>query len=176
MSSMRLLPGATPREAGLPEPLVTYIESAEEFSRAGKGPGGKAVRAFSRHVQELMDLDRDLSSRVRSAVGQMEVTSSIFAPLMIGASAGIFRLMGSVQGEVQSGMLFGGGGQNGIEPWNFLLLSAGYLLILSIATTLTIHRLEKGTDKGGWHKVPKRLLQSSAAFSLGVVASSMMVG
>ncbi|MGA1793649.1 MAG: hypothetical protein ACMUHM_06840 [Thermoplasmatota archaeon] len=176
ISAIKLLPGATPVEANIPEPLVTYLESAEEFSRAGKGPGGKAVRAFSRHVDEMLDLERDLSSRVRSAVGQMEVTASIFAPLMIGASAGIFRLIGSVQEGTPDGMLFGGGARSGMEPWNFLLLSAGYLLIMSMVTTLTIHRLEKGATDGGWHKVPKRLVQSSLTFSLGVVTSSIVIG
>ncbi|MGA1820776.1 MAG: hypothetical protein ACMUHU_07205 [Thermoplasmatota archaeon] len=176
ISTFRVLPGATPREASVPEPAVTYLESAEEFSRAGKGPGGKAVRAFSRHVQEMLDLESDLSSRVRSAVGQMEVTASIFAPLMIGASAGIFRLMGSVQEGAPDGMLFGGGARSGMEPWNFLLLSAGYLLVLSMVTTITIHRLEKGTTDGGWHKVPKRLVQSSLTFSLGVITSSLLIG
>ncbi|MBN1391093.1 MAG: hypothetical protein JXA22_10680 [Candidatus Thermoplasmatota archaeon] len=174
--SYRLLPGHSSREAGMPEPLVSYLESAEEFSRAGRGPGGKAVRAFSKHIQELMDLDGDLSSRVRSAVGQMEVTASIFAPLMIGASAGIFDLMGSVQGDIPDGMLFGGSGGGSMQPWHFLLMSGGYLLMLSIATTLTIYRLEKGVTGGGWHRVPRRLVQSSLAFSLGVVASSYLIG
>lgn len=172
----RLLPGHSSREAGIPEPLLSYLESAKEFSRAGRGTGGKAIRAFSKHIQELLDLERDLSSRVRSAVGQMEVTSSIFAPLMIGASAGIFNLMGSVQGDIPGGMMFGGGSQDTLEPWHFLLMSGGYLLMLSVATTLTIYRLENGTTRGGWHRVPRRLIQSSLAFSIGVLASSYMIG
>ncbi|MGA1872510.1 MAG: hypothetical protein ACMUHY_02465 [Thermoplasmatota archaeon] len=172
----RPLPGTRLRDGRIPEPLLSYLESSMEFSKAGRGPGGRAVRAFSKHIQELQDLERDLSSRIRSAVGQMEITSSIFAPLMIGASAGIFSLMGSVKGEAPSGMLFGGASSGTIESWHFLLISAVYLLMLSITTTLTIYRLENGTTKGGWHKVPPRLIQSSVAFTAGVMASSFMIG
>ncbi|MGA1866306.1 MAG: hypothetical protein ACMUFK_02430 [Thermoplasmatota archaeon] len=174
--SYRLLPGHSSGETGLPEPLLSYLGSAREFSRAGGATGGRAIRAFSKHIQELLYLEGDMSARVRSAVGQMEVTSSIFAPIMIGASAGIFNLMGSVQGEIPEGMIFGGCARGTLEPWHFLLISGGYLLMLSITTTLTIYRLENGTIGGGWHRVPRRMIQSSLAFSFGVLASSYLIG
>jgi hypothetical protein len=171
-----LMPGETISKAGFPEPLSSYLESANEFSKAGKGPGGKAIRAFSRHIHELLVLEKDLSSRVRNAVGQMEVTASIFAPLMIGISAGIFTLMDSVGGDVPEGMLFSSNSSSTMEPAHFLLMASGYLFMLSIVTTLTIYRLENGRTGGGWHRVPKRLMQSSLAFSLGVVGSSLLMG
>jgi hypothetical protein len=169
------MPGETLEEMEYPEPLSSFLESAREFSRAGKGAGGRAVRAFSRHIKELQDLERDLSSRVRSAVGQMEVTASIFAPLMIGISAGIFTLMDSISSEVPDGMLFGGASSSTVGPWQFLLLAGGYLLMLSIATTLTIFRLERGRTDGGWHRVPRRLVQSSLAFTAGTILSSILM-
>lgn len=171
-----MLPGAELASSGIQEPLLSYLESSREFSKAGRKAGGKAIRAYSKHIQEMIDLERDLSSRVRTAIGQMEITSSIFAPLMIGTSAGIFSLIGSMDDEVSSGILMGNGSLNLMEQWHFLLLTGGYLFALSIVTTLTIYRLENGTTKGGWNRVPRRLVQSSLAFCLGVVGSSLIIG
>jgi hypothetical protein len=173
-SEINMLPGVELAGSGLQEPLMSYLESSREFSKAGKGPGGKAIRAYSKHIQNMIDLERDLSSRVRSAVGQMEVTASIFAPLMIGTSAGIFTLIGSMGDDTSQGMLFSTGSLNMMEPWHFLLLTGGYLFALSIVTTLTIYRLENGRTEGGWHRVPRRLIQSSFAFCLGTLGSSLI--
>jgi hypothetical protein len=106
----------------------------------------------------------------------MEVTASIFAPLMIGTSAGIFTLVESMGGGASTGVLFSSRSMDVMEPWQFLLMTGGYLFTLSIVTNLTIYRLENGRTNGGWHKVPKRLVQSSFAFCLGAVGSSLMIG
>jgi hypothetical protein len=172
----RLLPGEEMDGSGICEPLLSYLISSREFSRGGRITGSKAVRAYSKHIQDMIDLERDLSSRIRSTVGQMETTASVFAPLMIGISAGIFTLIGSIGDDIPAGMLFSSSTTGALKSWHFLLLASGYLFTLSIVTTLTIYRLENGRTKGGWHKVPRRLVQSSLAFCAGAIGSSLFIG
>jgi hypothetical protein len=105
----------------------------------------------------------------------MEVTSSLFAPVMIGSSAGIFSLMESTGSSVSGGMMMGGAADGGaISAFHFILMTGGYLIFLSISTTLTLHRLETGMTSGGWYKVPKRIVQASVAFTIGVCTSMIL--
>jgi len=161
----------------VPEPLRSFLESAREYSKAGSGPGGQAIRALSKHINGLTHLEKEMASRVRSTIGQMELTASLFAPLMIGTSAGIFSLMETTSGSIPDGMLIGGsGGSDAIGVFHFVLLTGGYLLPLSVVTTLILHRLETGDPGAGWRKVPKRIVQSSLAFAVGVIASTLLIG
>jgi hypothetical protein len=171
------IPDGDRSNSWVPEPLRSFLESARDYSKAGAGPGGQAVRALSKHINGLIHLEREMASRIRSTIGQMELTASLFAPLMIGTSVGIFSLMETTNGTIPSGMLVGGvAGDGGIGVYHFVLLTGGYLLPLSVVTTLLLRRLETGDPRGGWKKVPKRLVQSSLAFTFGVIVSTLLIG
>ncbi len=164
--------GQVTQSGGLDKALM----SAREFSRAGLESGGRAVRALSRHLGELQRLDREMRERIKASIGQMEVTSSIFAPLMIGSSAGIFKLMEGSSSALEGGSLMLSSGSSPMGSSTFILLSGVYLLLLSVVTALTFHRLEQGAETGGWSRVPRRLVQSGFAFTAGVVLSSLLLG
>jgi hypothetical protein len=171
------LPGEDRLLSWVPEPLRSFLGNAREYSKAGAGPGGQAVRVLSKHISGLVRLEKDMASRVRSTIGQMELTASLFAPLMIGTSAGIFSLMETTSGTIPDGLIIGGGvGEGSIGVFHFVLLTGGYLLSLSIVSTLVLHRLETGDPHGGWGKVPRRILQSSLAFAAGVIISTILIG
>lgn len=170
-------PGDTDYIERLPPQLADTLRSAEQFSRSGPESGGRAIKALSAHLEELNRMEIDLGSRIRASIGQMGITASVFAPLMVGSSVGIFSLMersGSALGSTS--YLVGGAYGGGMELHHFLLLSAGYLAGLVISTTLTLHRLENGTTGGGWYKVPNRLVISSLSFTAAAVLSSMLIG
>jgi hypothetical protein len=125
----------------------------------------------------MVQLKDEMSGKVRETIGQMETTSSIFAPVMIGASVGIFKIMEQSTGDLSGGELIGASiGGDGIPSWAFIVISGVYLLLLSISTTITFHRVENGMPRGGWEKVPKRVLQSSLAFTGGILLSVFLLG
>ncbi|MGA1847954.1 MAG: hypothetical protein ACMUHB_01315, partial [Thermoplasmatota archaeon] len=171
------IPGEDRSFSWMPEPLRSFLHNAREYSKAGPVSGGQAVRALSKHINSLVRLEKEMASRVRSTIGQMELTASLFAPLMIGTSAGIFSLMETTSGTLPGGLIAGGGvGEGSIGVFHFVLLTGGYLLPLSVVSTLVLHRLETGDPHGGWGKVPKKVLQSSLAFAAGVIASTILIG
>ncbi len=171
------IPGEDRSFSWMPEPLRSFLHNAGEYSKAGPISGGQAIRALSKHINSLVRLEKEMASRVRSTIGQMELTASLFAPLMIGTSAGIFSLMETTSGTLPGGLIGGAGvGEGSIGVFHFVLLTGGYLLPLSVVSTLVLHRLETGDPHGGWGKVPRRILQSSLAFAAGVIASTMLIG
>ncbi|MEA3559879.1 MAG: hypothetical protein U9R75_11555 [Candidatus Thermoplasmatota archaeon] len=169
------LPGDLGYIARLPSPLDHLLSSVKHFSKAGSRAGAGAVKALAGHLEEMHSMERDLASRVRSSIGQMGITASVFAPLMIGSSVGIFRLMERSGSSTTSGMM-GGSMGSGMAVHHFMILSGGYLLMLGIATTLTLYRLETGKAKGGWHKVPKALVLSSFSFTISTLMSTYLIG
>jgi hypothetical protein len=118
-----------------------------------------------------------MKEQIRSSIGQMETTSSVFAPVMIGISVGIFDLMGNSSSGVEGGGMIGFSvSPGGLSLTGFILLSGVYLLLLSITTTITMRRLETGRIEGGLRRVPRNLILSSLTFSLGVVISTLILG
>lgn len=168
------LPGDIDHISNLRPPFNELLGSATHFSRAGPIVGGRAVKALAGHLEEMHALEQDLASRIRSSIGQMGVTSTVFAPLMMGSSVGMFGLMdrstSSSGGYLTSSM------GSSMEMHQFLILSAGYLIMLSITTSLTLHRLERGSRKGGWDRVPKALILSSMSFSTSTIISTILIG
>ncbi|MFW3145964.1 MAG: hypothetical protein ACMUIE_04045 [Thermoplasmatota archaeon] len=161
----------------LPPHLADTLRSAEQFSRSGPEAGGRAIKALSSHLEELNRMEIDLGSRIRASIGQMGMTASLFAPLMVGSSVGIFSLLERSGSNLSStSYLAGGAAVGGMELHHFLLLSSGYLAALVVSTTITLHRLENGTSGGGWYKVPGRLVISSLSFAAAAVLSSILVG
>ncbi len=179
-SGYRMISSKPPLRGSIPEgggEFASSIRVAREYSRAGGRTGGSSIKALSSHLREMGRLERSLKEMIRSSIGQMEVTSSIFAPIMIGISVGIFELMGRSSDPLKGGELVGtsiSGGE--LTVTGFILLSGVYLLILSVSTTLTMRRLEEGTPRGGWERVPRNLMLSSLTFTAGVVASALILG
>lgn len=157
--------------------LRGYLQVASDFSRSGGRTGGRAVKALSRHLKEMAGLERSMKEMIRSSVGQMEITSSVFAPIMIGASVGIFRIMDSTSPLLQGGEMIGGTISRGdMTVPGFILLSGVYLLLLSISTSISLYRLEEGEIRGGLERVPRNVLLSSIMFTAGVVISTLVLG
>ncbi|MFO8052331.1 MAG: hypothetical protein R6V01_11640 [Thermoplasmatota archaeon] len=168
-------PGDTNYVESLSHPFDHLLGTAKHFSRAGAKAGAGAVKALAGHLEEMHSMERDLASRIRSSIGQMGITASVFAPLMIGSSVGIFMLMERSSSSSQGGMI-GGSMSSGMEVHHFMILSGGYLLMLGISTTLTLYRLESGRPKGGWHRVPRALVLSSLSFTFSSILSSLLIG
>lgn len=161
----------------MPRGLSGILSAAYHFSRTGSEAGGQAVRALSSHLRGMNNLDREMSRKIDGAVGQMEITSSILAPLMIGGSVSIFHLLDATGMPGGGSMaLMGMPASSSMSGSAFMVLTGGYLLLLSLATTVTLFRLRTGRDKGGWHRVPARIIQSAAAYSAGVVLSVLVIG
>ncbi len=179
-SGYRNIGSEPPLRGSLPEgggEFASSLRVAHEYSRSGGKTGGSSIKALSSHLREMGRLERSLKEMIRSSIGQMEVTSSIFAPIMIGISVGIFELMGRSSDPLKGGELVGtsiSGGE--LSVTGFILLSGVYLLLLSLSTTLTMRRLEEGTPWGGWERVPRNLMLSSLTFTAGVVASTLILG
>jgi hypothetical protein len=150
---------------------------ARSLSSSGGSSGGKAVKVLSEHITSMRRNERSLKEMIRSNIGQMETTASILAPIMIGVSIGIFELMerstSSVTGDNIGGITISSGD---VTTSGFILFCGVYLLMISIVTTLSIHRLENGTLGGGWKKVPRNLIASSLMFTGGVFISTIMFG
>ncbi|MGA1822540.1 MAG: hypothetical protein ACMUIG_08430 [Thermoplasmatota archaeon] len=162
---------------GLPPGLNGVLSAAYHFSRTGSEAGGQAVRALSSHLRGMNNLDSEMSRKIQGAVGQMEVTASILAPLMIGGSVSIFHLLESTVMPGDGSMaLMGVPASSSISGPAFMILTGGYLLLLSVATAVTLFRLRNGRDSGGWHRVPARIIQSAAAYTAGVVLSVLVIG
>jgi hypothetical protein len=158
-------------------PLRNSLTVAREYSRAGSNVGGSSIKALSGHLREMLRLQFSMKEAVRNSVGQMETTSSIFAPIMIGVSVGIFELMGRSAGSVDGGQIIGASMSGGsMTIAGFILLAGVYLLLLSISTTLTMRRLEEGDPAVGWERVPRNLMLSSITFTAGVAGSTLLLG
>ncbi len=161
--------------------LASQVRVAKEFSRAGPEAGGKAINALASHLSDLRNLEEEMEQRIRSTIGQVELTASLLAPVMIGSSIGIFKLLESNSLPDSSGdgvgmMWAGSPGAEALSSSSFLIISGIYLLLLSISTSLILHRLSKGAPHGGWHRVPPRILISVTSFTLGVLGSSALIG
>ncbi len=161
--------------------LASQVRVVKEFSRAGPEAGGKAINALASHLSDLRNLEEEMEQRIRSTIGQVELTASLLAPVMIGSSIGIFKLLEGnslpdSSGEGVGMMWAGSPGAEALSSSSFLIISGIYLLLLSISTSLILHRLSKGTPHGGWHRVPPRILISVTSFTLGVLGSSALIG
>lgn len=166
--------GKVPANGG---PLRNNLTVAREYSRAGSSIGGSSIKALSGHLGEMLRLQASMKEAVRNSIGQMETTSSIFAPLMIGVSVGIFELMGRSTGSMDGGQMIGASmSQGDMTIAGFILLAGVYLLLLSISTTLTMRRLEEGDPTVGWERVPRNLMLSSITFTAGVAGSTLLLG
>jgi hypothetical protein len=158
-------------------PISTSVMVAMDLTSAGGRAGGNALKALSRHLTEMMRLEDSMREMIRSDIGQMGITASIFAPLMIGSSIGIFTLMDGTTSAIEGGQLVGGTLSRGdLSVQGFIFLAGIYLMLLSIATTIALHRLEEGSPFGGWKKVPGNVVLSSLMFILGVVGSTLLLG
>jgi len=159
------------------DPVSNGTRVASDLSRFGGTFGGTAVKVLSKHLREMERNERSLKEMVRSNIGQMETTATIMAPIMIGTSVGIFELMGrttsSVDGSTIAGMSLSAGD---LTTSGFILLTGVYLLILSVATSVSLYRLEEGALRGGWKKVPRNVLLSSLMFTGGVLISTLLFG
>lgn len=159
------------------DPAANAVGIARQLSRSGGREGGSAVKVLSKHLREMARHERSLKEMVRSNIGQMETTASVIAPVMIGASVGIFELMGRTTTSVDGGVIGGMSiSQGDLTTSGFVLLSGVYLLILSIVTTISLHRLEEGAMKGGWRKVPRNVALSTLMFTGGVFISTILFG
>ncbi|GEM_PF-5584421 len=156
--------------------VADSLRVAEGFSSSGGRTGGSAVKALSRHLREMGRLERSMKEMIRSSVGQMEITSSLFAPLMIGASVGIFDLMDRSSSAAGADILGGSMGTGDMTIAGFMVLTGVYLILLSISTSVAIHRLEEGNSRGGFRKVPGNVLLASIMFACGVFCSTLVLG
>ena len=158
-------------------PVLRLTKVSSEFASAGGRAGGRSVKALSKHLKEMGRLERSMKEMVRSSIGQMEITASIFAPIMVGASVGIFRLMDrsatTITGNEMIGTTFSRGD---LTVPGFIVLAGVYLIILSLTTTLSMYRLEEGVPHGGWSRVPKNVILASFTFTAGVVVSTLLIG
>jgi hypothetical protein len=168
------VPGYQPDTSALPPQLENAYNASRYFARSGPESGGRAIRALGSHFRGLLSLEDEMSQRIGDSVGQMEVTSSIFAPVMIGASVGIFRLLDPRM--LSDGISLVGGGMADMPSSAFMVLSGVYLMLLSIASTLTISRLRSGSLKGGWERVPLNIMKAIASFSAGALISIAVIG
>ena len=160
-----------------PSWLSHLISASRQFSRAGSEAGGTAIKALGGHIRELNNLKDEMAVKVKSAVGQMEITASLIAPVMIGGSVAIFHLLDST--PVSDGgplLMMGSPASETIPSTTFILLTGGYLLLLSITTTLVLYRLKNGSEKGGWHLVPTRVLAAAVSYVLGAIGGSFVIG
>jgi hypothetical protein len=168
------IPGMRGGADPLPPQLENAYRASRQFARSGPESGGRAIRALGSHLRGLLSLEDEMSERVSDSVGQMEVTSAVFAPLMIGASVGIFRLLDP---EVLSeGLAVMGGGAGTMSSSSFMVLSGTYLLLLSASSTVTISRLRSGKAAGGWERVPLNLVRSAASFTAGAIIAIAVIG
>ncbi len=160
-----------------PGPVLRLTKVSSEFASAGGRAGGRSVKALSKHLREMGRLERSMKEMVRSSIGQMEITASIFAPIMVGASVGIFRLMdrsaSTIAGNEMIGTTFSRGD---LTVPGFIVLAGVYLILLSLTTTLAMYRLEEGVPHGGWSRVPKNVILASFTFTAGVVVSTLLIG
>ena len=132
-------------------------------------------------MRDMLGLENEMENRVKGAVGQMELTAALFAPLMMGASVSIFMLMDRVSmpdsnegvGSILSISSTGGTAMN---VSTFILLAGGYMILLALSTTVTMWRLRNGCESGGWGRVPARVAQSMTAFTLGVIGGITILG
>jgi hypothetical protein len=171
------IPGTSADRGKIPPELDHTINTARMFSRAGSETGGKAIKALGSHLREIKNLRDDLSSKVKAAVGQMEITASFIAPLMIGGSIAIFHLLESTP-IPEGGAVFmpGSGSGDTISGSAFIILTGIYLILLSVTTTLVLYRLRRGDERGGWYRVPSRVLMSTASYAGGFFLGSTIIG
>ncbi len=119
--------------------LGSQVRVVKEFSRAGPEAGGKAINALASHLSDLRNLEEEMEQRIRSTIGQVELTASLLAPVMIGSSIGIFKLLEGNSLPDSSGggvgmMWAGSPGAEALSSSSFLIISGIYLLLLSIST------------------------------------------
>jgi len=172
--AVAVFPGMTTDPEVRDPELDNVLKAARHFSRAGSEAGGRALRALANHHRNVITLEEELVQRIDSSVGQMEVTASLFAPLMIGASVGIFDLL--EPDRLSEGLSLLGGGASTMGTTPFILISGVYLMLLSASSSMTISRLRSGRASGGWAKVPFNLVRAMASFTAGIVLSSMIIG
>ena len=167
-------PGMDPDKGRIPASLENAYRAAMHFARSGADSGGRAIRALGGHMRSLLSLEDEMIQRIDSSIGQMNITASVFAPIMIGASVGIFRLLDP--GALSSDISVLGGGEDPMGSSTFVLISGVYLILLSGASSVTIARLRSGRKNGGWEKVPSSMIRSTLSFTAGAVLAIAVVG
>jgi len=162
-------PGLPMDHSRVPSPLANAYKAVKYFSRSGAESGGRAIRALGNHTRNMLSLEDEVSQRVEATIGQMEITSSLFAPLMIGASVGIFQLLDPE--AMAEGMVLLGGGGSGMDSPTFILISGVYLLILSTVSSVAITRLKNGSKVGGLERAPLNMIRATLSFTIGALGA-----
>jgi len=88
----------------------------------------------------MKKIEHDIKTSLKSSVDSMKATGMIFAPLVMGVTAGLYFLLSGV---------FGGFGQGPqmIPPYLFLLVIGIYLLLTVVIIIYFCTGIEHGADK-----------------------------
>ena len=110
-----------------------------EASEKNPEIAGTMLMSMSNHMRELANTDKDMRLKLRSTIDSMKNTALLFAPIIMGVTVGLYRLLSQTFGEMN-------GAQSMPEPY-FIMVMGLYLLMTVAIIVAFCSGIENGRGK-----------------------------
>ena len=128
---------------------------------------GSMLMSMSNHMRELVNTDKDMQVKLRSTIDSMKNTALFFAPVIMGVTVGLYRLLSQTFGEMQ--------GSQPIPDFYFIMVMGIYLLMTVAVIIAFCSGIENG--RGKWQAdVAVALPVSAIVFSITSLGALMAFG
>jgi len=137
--------------------LKATMKLVVEASEKNPEIAGSMLMSMSNHMRDLANTDRDMRVKLRSTIDSMRNTALFFAPVIMGVTVGLYRLLSQTFGEIQ--------GTQTIPEFHFIMIMGIYLLMTVAIIIAFCSGIENGKNK--WQPdVALALPVSAIIFSL----------
>ncbi len=136
---------------------------------SGKNPemAGSMLMSMSNHMRELANTNKDMQVKLRSTIDSMRNTALFFAPVIMGVTVGLYRLLSQTFGEMNAGQ--------SIPEFHFIMVMGVYLLMTVAIIIAFCSGIENG--RGKWQRdVAVALPVSAIIFSITSLGALMAFG
>ncbi len=139
------------------------IESSEKNPEIA----GTMLMSMSNHMRELANTDKDMRVKLRSTIESMRSTALFFAPVIMGVTVGLYRLLSQTFGEMNGAQAM---------PESYFIMVMGLYLLMTVAIIISFcSGIENG--KGKWKPdVAVALPVSAIIFSVTSLGALMAFG
>lgn len=111
------------------------LELVVDLARKDPQVAGRATLEMSNHLRELRGVEDDMRAALRPTVDAMKATALVFAPLVLGVTGGLHRLLADA---------FATFAPTPLDPTAFQLALGVYVLLTASAIVYFVVRIEAG--------------------------------
>ena len=147
--------------------LRATMKLVVEASEKNPEIAGAMLMSMSNHMRELANTDKDMRVKLRSTIDSMKNTALLFAPLIMGVTVGLYRLLSQTFGEMNSTQSM---------PESYFIMVMGLYLLMTVAIIISFcSGIENG--RGKWRPdVAVALPVSATIFSITSLGALLAFG